>query len=147
MDLRDSLNQFYYGLTVCELRQVSKTGGGSLSYNSIMYLDIISYQQESGGSTITTLADTLHITKAAATIKVGELVKLGLVAKTRSQTDRRVSYLTLTGPAAKALRAYDRPFERVVKQVESAFSQADIDLFCTILSTFSQEYQKEFSFV
>ena len=48
MDLRDSLCRFYYDSTVSDLRQVNKTGGGELSYNSIMYLDVISYQQALG---------------------------------------------------------------------------------------------------
>ena len=117
MDLRDSLCRFYYDSTVSDLRQVNKTGGGELSYNSIMYLDVISYQQALGVCTVTTLADTLHISRAAATIKVGELVKLGLVTKTRSEEDRR--------------------------QVEAAYSQDEIDLFCAILDIFSKEYQKD----
>ena len=143
MDLRDSLCRFYYDSTVSDLRQVNKTGGGELSYNSIMYLDVISYQQALGECPVTTLADTLHISRAAATIKVGELVKLGLVTKTRSEEDRRVSYLSVTGPAALALKAYDRPLERAARQVEAAYSQDEIDLFCAILDIFSKEYQKD----
>ena len=48
MDLRDSLNRYYYDVTVSDLRQISRTGGGELSYNSIMYLDVISYQRAQG---------------------------------------------------------------------------------------------------
>lgn len=50
MDLRDSLNRYYYDVTVSDLRQISRTGGGELSYNSIMYLDVISYQRARGVS-------------------------------------------------------------------------------------------------
>ena len=143
MPLRDRRCRYYSDSTVSDLRQVNKTGGGELSYNSIMYLDVISYQQALGVCTVTTLADTLHISRAAATIKVGELVKLGLVTKTRSEEDRRVSYLSVTGPAALALKAYDRPLERAARQVEAAYSQDEIDLFCAILDIFSKEYQKD----
>ena len=73
MDLRDSLNRYYYDVTVSDLRQISRTGGGELSYNSIMYLDVISYQRAQGECTVSTLANTLHITKSAVTIKVNEL--------------------------------------------------------------------------
>ena len=90
MDLRDSLNRYYYDVTVSDLRQISRTGGGELSYNSIMYLDVISYQRAQGECTVSTLANTLHITKSAVTIKVNELERLGMVTKTRSETDRRV---------------------------------------------------------
>ena len=41
MNLRDSLNQYYYDEIVCDLRRLAKNGGGELSFNSIMYLDVI----------------------------------------------------------------------------------------------------------
>ena len=52
MNLRDSLNRYYYDVIVCDLRQLSRTGGGELSYNSIMYLDVISFQENDGGCTV-----------------------------------------------------------------------------------------------
>lgn len=144
MDLRDSLNRYYYDTTVSDLRQLSRTGGGELSYNSIMYLDVISYQQDQGLCTVTTLAETLHISRSAATIKVNELEKLGLVKKTRSETDRRVIHLSLSDQAAASLGVYDRPFERAARLVEARFSPEEIETFCAILDTFSNEYTKDF---
>ena len=144
MNLRDTLNQYYYDTTVCDLRQLSRTGGGELSYNSIMYLDVISYQRAQGECTVSTLANTLHITKSAVTIKVNELVKLGLVQKTRSETDRRVVYLRVTGIVADRLKSYDSPFERAAQAVEQRFKPDEIEVFCSILSTFTEEYKKDF---
>lgn len=143
MDLRDSLNRYYYDTTVSDLRLLSRTGGGELSYNSIMYLDVISYQAQQGGCTVSTLAKTLRISRSAATLKMNELKKLGLVEKLRSETDRRVVYLNVTEQVARALRAYDRPFERAAKLVEERFTPEEIRTFCAILDTFSQEYVKE----
>ena len=143
MNLRDTLNQYYYDTTVCDLRQLSRTGGGELSYNSIMYLDVISYQHEQGGCTVSSLADTLHISRSAATIKVNDLFKLGLVSKRRSESDRRVVYLDVTAQVRESLRAYDRPFERAARLVETTFSPAQIETFCAILDAFSKEYSKE----
>ena len=74
MDLRDSLCRFYYDSTVSDLRQVNKTGGGELSYNSIMYLDVISYQQALGVCTVTTLADTILGRAHRKKSRVGERV-------------------------------------------------------------------------
>ena len=143
MTRRDTLNQYYYDTTVCDLRQLSRTGGGELSYNSIMYLDVISFQQ-CEGCTVSSLAKTLHITNSAATIKVNELVKLGLVQKTRSETDRRVVYLRVTGIVADRLKSYDSPFERAAQAVEQRFKPDEIEVFCSILSTFTEEYKKDF---
>lgn len=144
MDLRDSLNRYYYDTTVCDLRQLSRSGGGELSYNSIMYLDVISYQHQQGLCTVSTLAATLRISKSAATIKVNDLEKLGLVTKTRSQRDRRVVHLNVTPQVYQSLRAYDAPFQRAARAVEEAFSQEEIAAFCAILDRFTQEYSKEF---
>ncbi|MDO5602370.1 MAG: MarR family transcriptional regulator [Oscillospiraceae bacterium] len=146
MDLRDSLNRYYYDMTVGDLIQLNRTGGGELSYNSMMYLDVISYQQMQGGCTASTLAATLHITKPAATMKVNELVKTGLVVKTRSEKDRRVIYLTVSPVVAEALRAYDRPFERAAQAVEKQFTKEEIEVFCHILDAFSAEFMKGFSY-
>lgn len=144
MDLRDRLNRYYYDNTVYDLCQLNRSGGGNLSYNSMMYLDVISYQANQGHCTISSLAKTLHISNSAATIKVNELVKQGLVQKNRSQTDRRVVYLDVTQQVAEALNAYDRPFERSLQQIEKQFSAAEIETFCAILDVFNTEYRKEF---
>ena len=145
-DLRDVLNRYYYDATVCDLRHLSKTGQGELSYNSVMYLDVISYQEEmlQEGCTVGSLAKTLRISNSAATMKVQELVKLGLVEKERSAEDRRVLRLHLTKQAGDALKAYDRPFERAVQRVESTFSPEEVQTFCAILQMFIDEYKQEF---
>ena len=144
MNLHDSLNRYYYDAIVCDLRQAARCGGGELSYNSAMYLDVISYQAASGGCTISSLARTLHISNSAATMKVNDLVRMGLVEKVRSDTDRRVLYLHLTEIAAQWERDYDTPFDRAVQQVERQFSPEEISAFCRMLDVFMDEYQKEF---
>lgn len=143
MNIRDILNQYYYDTTVCDLRQLGRTGGGELSYNSIMYLDVISYQQNDKGCTVSSLAKTLHISNSAATLKVNELVKMNLVRKTRSETDRRVVYLSVTDVVADHLKSYDSPFERAVQAVEQKFSAQEIRIFCSVLMMFTEEYKKE----
>ena len=144
MNLRDSLNRYYYDTTVSDLRQLSRTGGGELSYNSIMYLDVISYQNAQGLCTVSSLAETLHISKSAVTIKINDLAKMGMVVKRRSETDRRVVHIDVSEEVNKALRAYDRPFERAARLVEATFSEEQIRIFCFILDTFSTEFIKDF---
>ena len=161
MDLRDSLNRYYYDVTVSDLRQISRTGGGELSYNSIMYLDVISYQRAQGECTVSTLANTLHITKSAVTIKVNELERLGMVTKTRSSPSwrptrttstmrwprrgkKRVIQLDVSPQMTQSLRAYEGPFERAIRLVERSFTPEQIAVFCSILNTFTSEYIKDF---
>lgn len=144
MNMRDSLNKYYYDTIVCDLRHLSRTGGGEISCNSMMYLDVISYQQEDGGCTVSRIAKTLNISNSAVTIKVNELVKLGLVQKSRSSQDKRVVQLSLTPETAEFLKAYDSPFERALQEVEKKFNAQEINTFCLILETFLEEYKKEF---
>lgn len=144
MNLRDALNKYYYDTTVCDLKHLNSTGGGELSYNSMMYLDIISYQQKDGGCTVSRIAKTLNISNSAATIKVNELVKLGLVNKNRSSEDKRVVYLSITDIVAQSFKVYDSPFERGLKSAENKFTKEEINTFCAIIETFLEEYKKDF---
>ena len=109
MDLSDTLNRYYYDSTVCELRQLAKNGGGEFSYNSMMYLDVISYQAQTQGCTVGSLARTLHISPSAATLKVNELSRLGFVRKCRDEKDRRVVMVSLT-PKGQAAWQYHEKF-------------------------------------
>lgn len=144
MDLRDSLNRYYYDVTVSDLRQISRTGGGELSYNSIMYLDVISYQRAQGECTVSTLANTLHITKSAVTIKVNELGAAGDGDQDPQRDRRRVIQLDVSPQMTQSLRAYEGPFERAIRLVERSFTPEQIAVFCSILNTFTSEYIKDF---
>ena len=55
MNLRDSLNRLYYNMTIYDIRYVNRSITGNLSYNSIMYLDIIAYQDNCTVSSIAEL--------------------------------------------------------------------------------------------
>ncbi len=65
------------------------------------------------------LAEALVITRGGLTKLVDRLVKAGLLERTFCETDRRVSYATLT-PAGRDLLAEMRP--AVVAELEVAFS-------------------------
>jgi len=65
------------------------------------------------------LAEALVITRGGLTKLVDRLVKAGLLERTFCETDRRVSYATLT-PAGRDLLAEMRPV--VIAELEVAFS-------------------------
>ena len=66
--------------------------------------DVISYQEQSGGCTVSRLAKTLHISNSAATMKVNELMHLGLVEKCAAKRTAVVVYLHLSPLAAAGVR-------------------------------------------
>ena len=145
MDLRDALNQYYYDTTVCDLRQLSRTGGGELSYNSIMYLDVISFQEADGGCTVGRLAKTLRISAPAATLKVNELSRKWGWLRSRAERDGSAGRLPACdksgGRVPQKLR---QPLERAAQAVERRFTADEIRAFCSILGTFTEEYKKDF---
>lgn len=143
MNLRDSLNQYYYDEIVCDLRRLAKNGGGELSYNSIMYLDVISYQEQSGGCTVSPPGQDAAHFQFCRYDEGKRADALGTGGKVRSETDRRVVYLHLSPLAAAGVCESDAPYERAVQKIETQYSEEEITLFCQMLQVFADEYQKE----
>lgn len=140
MDLMACLNRYYYDMTVTELRMLNRDPGAKLSHHSAMYLELIDWQEN---CTVSSLSETLHISKPAVTKKVNDLLQRGLVVKTQSQSDKRVFYLRVSAAISKANELYDRPYEHAVHVLEQAYSEEELSAFCRILDRFSAEYMKE----
>lgn len=140
MNLRDSLNRLYYNMTIYDVRYVNRSITGNLSYNSIMYLDIIAYQDN---CTVSSIAETLGISKPAVTKKVNELIRLGHVVKTQSGKDKRVYYLRASDELQKNSVVYDRPFERALRTIEKKYNPEQLAVLGDIMDIYSQEIMKE----
>lgn len=137
----EAIDRLYYNITLNELRLMNEnTIYPNITYNSLLYLDLISYKEN---CTVSYLADALHISKAAVTKKVNELIKQGLVVKTQSEKDRRIFYLSI-GPAIdEDFNRYDKQFVGAVQFMEKDYSQAELDKFCQMLNQISDYYTKE----
>lgn len=142
MRLEESLSTFYYDMVVAELRMMGQQEM-AISYNSVLYLDLISYLEQHGGCTVSHLAEVLHVSVPAVTMKVQGLVREGLVEKKRDETDRRKQYIVCSKTVRQVLADYDRPFGRAVRQIENGFTETEIQQFIHFLSALSKAYQKE----
>lgn len=140
MNLRSSLNRLYYNMTIHDIRFINRSVTGNLSYNSVMYLDVIDFQEN---CTVSSLAETLRISKPAVTKKVNELIELGFVVKTQSEKDRRIHYLSVSDAVRKNSELYDRPYERALRTIEKEFDKEHLEILCHILDTYSEEVMKE----
>lgn len=139
--MKSAVSRFYYDMTLSELRRMHKRGvRPNISYNSLLYLDLIDLIPD---CTASRLAEILHVSKPAVTIKVNELEKLGLIEKSRSATDKRVFYLRVNGPLVEEYRAYDESLRRALAAIQEKYSQSDIDVFCKVLTAFSEEYMEK----
>ena len=141
MDLLQAIHRFYYDMTLHELDMMSKnTHFPDITYNSLLYLDLIAYKEN---CTASYLADVLHISKSAVTVKVHELIKQGLVEKVQSPDDRRVYFLKMRPEAAEEYRKYDRKTLYAVEQMKTHHSEEELEQFCRLMETFSRYYREE----
>ena len=141
MGLREMLDKFYYDIAISELRLMnSKKLDDKITYNSLLYLDLIAYTEN---CTVSYLAETLNIAKSAVTLKVKELEKLGVVEKTQSKQDKRTFYLSLTPKSAQIYEFYDSAFYGAISEIEHTYCSEDIEKFCEILGVASRHFLKK----
>lgn len=142
MELIDIINRFYYQLTLKELRMMNHHQiHENITYNSLLYLDLISSFH--GRCTVSSIAELLHVSKSAVTLKVNELIKRNLVQKTQSKIDKRINHLTLTATARKYYQQYDRQLARAVDVLENQYTQADHELFASMLNAVCASFNEE----
>ena len=110
----------------------------SLTYNTIIYLDIISYSDK---NTVSSLAKSLSISKSAVTLKINELMKLGLVKKETSSEDKRIHYISLSDDIKDFCS--DDDFECIVSDTKTKFSPEKINAFIEILDFISENLETE----
>lgn len=140
MNPQKSIDRLYYTIALNELRLMNRSEVvKNISYNSLLYLDLISFSQD---CTVSYLASVLHVAKSSVTIKVNELVKQGLIEKRQSETDRRVFYLSLTEAAAKDFYKLDLATAYAVEQIQSEYPASKIAELCKILDAFSLYYEQ-----
>lgn len=136
--LFDALNRLYYDLTLDELRHMNNNNVyPNITHNSLLYLDMISYREK---CTVSYLAELLHVSKSAVTIKVNELMKQGLIEKTQSNEDRRVFYLRLAPAVQQDYKRYDRKLKRAAEHLEERYSSEELKKFKDMLKQVSEAY-------
>lgn len=136
--LKKVLDKYFYTITMSELRLMNhNTITPEITYNSLLYLDLISCTEKCTASGI---AEMLHVSKSAVTVKVNELISLGLVKKVQSEKDKRVFYLEMEEAAEKMYESYDKALYTAIEKVKEQYSQEEIQNFCKILSTLQETY-------
>lgn len=140
MDLKKTVNRFYFDMVVNELRLANYNSYQSVTYNSLLYLDIIAYKEK---CTVSYIADILHVAKSAVTLKVKELEKLGLVKKIQSSEDKRVHYLEVNETLLEEYKEYDRVLNGALDEVEKKYSAAELKILFDMLDTINRHFERE----
>lgn len=140
-ELQDTMNQFFYEMTTNELKLMNKKFRSlDVTYNSLLYLDIISYTKD---CTASFLADSLCISRSAVTIKINEMVKQGLLVRRQSERDKRVFYLQLNDEITEIYRQYDKALHQAIEAINQTYSEQELKSFCRIMSDIRRIYIKE----
>lgn len=140
MDLKKMVDRFYLDMVINELQLANYNHYQHVTYNSLLYLDIIAYKEK---CTVSYIAEVLHVAKSAVTLKIKELEKLGLVVKKQSQQDKRVYYLYVNEKLLEEYKAYDRVLYAALDEIKVKYSKEDIENLCDMLGTINRHFQVE----
>ena len=142
MNLRDSLNAFYYSNALCDLQLMNRQfSSPAVTYNSLLYLEIIYSMQ--GKCTASRLADLLCVSRPGVTKKINELIEQGLVLKTQDPDDGRKHFLSVNEETAPQYRIYRQQDDLAVKTITEKYSEEDIKKFSDMLQILTDINYKE----
>lgn len=142
MDLQTRFNRLYFEMSINELQLMNNNKlYPNITYNSLLYMDIIA---DTKNCTASYLANLLHVSKSAVTIKVNELIRQGLVIKAPSQEDKRINYLSVTPEIRSEYQKYDRNLARAAAVIEQTYSREQVVLFGEMLELFRKNYLEDF---
>ncbi len=114
-----------------------------LTYNDILYLDIIS--AKSGEYTVSNISDMLQVAKPSVTQKINALEKKGYIYKKQSETDKRIFFLHYNENIKdSAYEESSSKIEDILKEdLGNNYTQEDLDKFSKMLDVVSTAYRKE----
>lgn len=136
MKLRKALDTFYYSTALCDLRLMNRQFvDETITYNSLLYLELIFSMN--GTCTASQIADLLHVSKPAVTLKINELIRQGLVTKSADPNDRRKNYLSVNEEAIPKYKVYRRQDAAAIKRITEKYTEEDIKKFCEMLDIIS----------
>ncbi len=112
--------------------------GCTLPYSDVLQLFIINHKEN---MTISQLATRLNLSRPATTQKVNELANKGLVIKTQSKKDKRVTYLSLNESLIHS--SNDTKASSLMDAVDENFSEDKKAVFAEILNFMADYLRSE----
>ena len=112
--------------------------GNSLPYSDILQLFIIAHKEN---MIVSELADRLNLSRPATTQKVNELVAKGLVIKTQSTEDKRVTHLSLVEDLIESSK--NAKSNNLMIEVDKHFSDEKKEVFAEIFEFMANYLMEE----
>ena len=135
MGIGEAITKFFHDMGILELRiRNEHPAYAKLSYNSSLYLDIISAHQ--GKYTPSKLADMLHIARPSVTQKINVLEKAGYVSRKQNPADKREYFLYFNVDSfdADTQSIYTKLTKQISESMEQRYSKEEIEKFSEMLS-------------
>lgn len=135
MGIGEAITKFFHDMGILELRiRNEHPAYAKLSYNSSLYLDIISAHQ--GEYTPSKLADMLHIARPSVTQKINVLEKVGYVTRKQNPADKREYFLYFNADSfdADTQFIYTKLNKQISESMEQRYSKEEIEKFSEMLS-------------
>lgn len=142
MEIYDTVKAFEYRFFLNEIRSMNKVKKRTkinLTYNSLLYLEMIYHTEE---CTVSQISNLLDVAKSSVTLKVNELVKLGLVTRNQSAKDSRVYWLKLTDKGHEYRSTFDMAKDYGIRKVEESCTKEEIASFCKVMDLYIEHYYK-----
>ena len=135
MGIGEAITKFFHDMGILELRiRNEHPAYAKLSYNSSLYLDIISAHQ--GTYTPSKLADMLHLARPSVTQKINVLEKAGYVTRKQNPADKREYFLYFNTDSfdADTQSIYTKLTKQISESMEQRYSKEEIEKFSEMLS-------------
>lgn len=116
--------------TEYKLRKLAEMGLENMSLSQFKYLEAI---HELNSPSFSAIAEYFGISKPAVTFAVEKLIKLGLVCKNQSASDRRMFTISLTAKGEEIIEVYLDANSHFQKVVSDKLSGEEFQTLVTLL--------------
>lgn len=139
MGLEQELEHFYSSVRMSELRFNGRFGS-DVDYRSLLYLDLIRYEE---GCTASKISEMLGVDKSTVSKKIDSLVARGMAVKVRDPDDGRIQRLALSEEWRAMYDENDAHYDRALERLEAELSDSEKAVVCRALGIFSEELDRE----
>lgn len=142
LDINETLNELlvklFRSITAIEEQAVRRGEYKDVTANDLHVIEAIG---PSGAKNMSSVARLLSVTTGTLTISVNSLVKKGYVSRERSEKDRRVVLVSLTGKGKKAFEQHKHFHEEMIGSVVSRLDGGEQEVLCRSLDSLLEYFQ------
>lgn len=139
MDIKDTLNRLFVELfrdiNGIEERQIKTGEFSNLTLNDMHVINAIGTGKAKNMSSV---ARMLNVTMGTLTIAINGLVKKGFVERVRSEEDRRVVLVSLTGRGKKAFAKHEKFHKEMIDAIVDQLTKDEQELLSKSLNNLNE---------